>query len=343
MLNATGSGDSSDTFGVHAVNCKWHPQGKCDVADIEAGWQTKFGDFTEYTPLMDNNLGVWANSLQEVLDNFDKDGIKYFPMRFSYAGKEYYSAITNPCGYALIEFFSDEIGTLSAQSFHRTDLRMNFDDWNGPHSPTTSNPLGIYPIKISRATSEPKLDEVALFYKDLFNTSVTHNETFSDGARSLTLKFPATLVGPVRIPVQLWSRPEKPAASADCNEWTVAKWEEYLISTHETEMRGPSCGMDRWLDNHFAINCNDPVSCDTANYVAGFEKYGIKYRVDPFGEEANPLWFVYSYDPSGQGVELHFSHWTNPPPGLWEANPPSCIHGTFDNGTCAGQEPGQCT
>lgn len=341
MANATGTGLSDDTFGVHSVNCKYHPHGKCPIAEIEAGWQAQFGNFSKYTPLMDFNLGLWAHSLAQVLDNFDRDGIQYFLMRWTHQGKEYYSAITSPCGYALIEFISDDISQRPAKSFHAVNSRMQFIEWNGPYSPTESNPLGLYPIKISRPTT--KLEEVTSFYVEVFKATVLHNETFADGARLVTLKFPDTSTGPIKIPVQLWSRPEEPSKSTGCDEWTVAKWEEYLLSTHQAEMRGMSCGMDRWLDNHFAINCNDPVKCDVANYAAGFDKYGIKYRVDPFGQESDPLWFVYSYDPSGQGVELHFAHWTNPPPGLWEANPPSCIHGSFDNGTCAGQEPGQCT
>jgi len=327
------------------VNCKYHPHGECAPADIEAAWQAKFGNFSKYNPLMDFNLGLWAHSLGEVLDGFDKDGIRFFPMRWVYQDgdnkKEYYSAIVNPCGYTLIEFVSDDIKQRPVTDFHVVDSRMEFLDWNGPFSPTESNPLGLYPIKISRPTT--KVAEVAAFYVEVFGATVQSNRSFSDGAHCVTLKFPTTSSGPNRVPVQLWSRPEEPAQTTGCNEWTVAKWEQYLINTHQAEMRGMSCGMDRWLDNHFAINCDDPIKCDVADYVAGFDKYGIKYRVDPFGDKSNPLWFIYSYDPSGQGVELHFSHWTNPPSGLWEANPPSCIHGSFDNGTCAGEEPGQCT
>merc|ERR1711879_758230 len=99
--------------------------------------------------------------------------------------------------------------------------------------------------------------------------------------------------------------------------------------------------MDQWLDNHFAFDCSDEEQCDVADYLVGFEKHGVKVRADPMGE--NGPWFMYAFDPSGAGVELHFAYWSTPVPGIFDAIPPSCIHGSFENGTCAGQEPGQCT
>jgi hypothetical protein len=342
MKNATGR---EDTFGVHAVNCTYHPAGGCSILDIEEGWQAKFGNFSQYHPLMDHNLGLWANNLSMTLDKFDEDGVKYYPMVWTYEHKVYYSAIANPCGYALIEFISDEIGGRSPSDFNADGhSRMQFIDWNGPHGPTEENPLGLYPLKMSRPTT--KLDEVAAFYDDVFHTVVLHNETFDDGSRLVTLKFPPTSFGSTMPHLQLWHRPEEPAKSDSCSEWTVAKWEAYQLATHDAEMQGPSCGMDRWLDNHFAFDCSDD-QYDVKDYVAGFEQQGIKYRVDPMtscaGCAENPLWYIYSYDPSGYGVELHFATWTDHPEGLVEANPPSCIHGAFANGTCAGQEAGQCT
>lgn len=200
----------------------------------------------------------------------------------------------------------------------------------------TGNPYGIAPVKVSRATT--RADAAAAFYVTVFGARVIHNVTGPDGTRAVTLKLPDTAGGKTLVHLQLWQPPpEAVAAADDCHAWTVAKWESYLLATHEAAMRTPTCGMDRWLDNHFSYDCGDE-RCDVKTWGPALDKAGVRWRLDPF---MGSKWFVYSYDPTGMGVELHFDRYTGAPATV--TVPPSCIHGGFANGTCAGQEAGQCT
>lgn len=360
--NATGTAiqdnDPYDIFGIHTVNCTYHPFGHCSPGNIERGIQMKFGDFSRYDPLMDNHLGLWAQSLAPLLEKFVSKAIAFYGSSWQFNGTTYYGVLVNPCAYTLIEFVSDTLGDapVPRERFKSSISRMQFvpDQYNVPRTASVANPLALTPLKISRATT--RLDAVVAFYTDVFGADILYRQAEPQSGRMVTLKLPDTTYGRSLVHLQLWERPtlrvDASWTDSDCSHWTVRKLEDYMLSVHNKYMHSPTCGFDRWLDFHFSYDCLDEW-CNEDTFVDKMKRHGVQYRWQPCPKSACPvpevpginttadggIYFVYAYDPSGMGVQLHFGHWKNPPPV--DSIPPSCIRPpAFYNGSCPGEAPG---
>ena len=66
-------------FGLHAINCTYHPYGALSVKDIEDKFQAKFGDLYTYDAFMDYNMGLWANNLDPFVTHFQVNTHKIVP------------------------------------------------------------------------------------------------------------------------------------------------------------------------------------------------------------------------------------------------------------------------
>ena len=357
IKNATGRADSYrpfapysnetwDLFGVHTANCSFHSMGgSCSLADIESSFRTQLDGLKQFVPLMDINLGLWTSNLGHLVEAFDRNGVPFLPMRWESNGSVFFSALTNPCGTVLIEFISSELDGSNASRFQPSPhARMDFElVHNVPAPPSHSNPLGLSPLKISRATH--KLDEVASFYDGIFGATVLLRQRLKDGGEKLVIKMPDTSTGPSTIHLQFWKPAPTPGdnlrvavSTTTCGGWTVASWETYLNACLTTEIRSPTCGFPKVLDFHFSYDCLDP-SCVLDTVADALTARHAPFRWAYIGGE-RPWWALYLADPTGYGIELHYIRWRNPP--AVEAVAPLCFH-AFSNGTCPGSEPGQCT
>ena len=361
VMNATGQADTYrpfapysnetwDLFGVHATNCSFHTLGGgCSLAEVERGFRAELDGFRRFVPLMDINLGLWASSLGQLISAFDRDGVPFFPMRWESNGTTFFSALANPCGTVLIEFISSELGGSNATRFRPFPYaRMDFEVvHNVPPTPSRSNPLGLAPLKISRATH--KLDEVASFYGSIFGATVLLRQRLKDGGEKLVIKMPDTSTGPSTVHLQFWkpapgddlgvaASTARGAGTTNCDGWTVATWEAYLNECLATGIQSPTCGFPKALDFHFSYDCLDPA-CVLDPIADALTARRAPFRWAYIGGE-RPWWTLYLADPTGYGIELHYVRWSNPP--AVEDMAPLCFH-AFSNGTCPGAEPGQCT
>ena len=50
-------------FGVHTINCTYHPHGEMSLLDVENIFEEKLGDMSALDGFMDYNLGLWTNDL----------------------------------------------------------------------------------------------------------------------------------------------------------------------------------------------------------------------------------------------------------------------------------------
>ena len=66
-------------FGLHAINCTYHPYGALSVKDIEDKFQAKFGDLSTYDAFMDYNMGLWANNLDPFVTHFQVNKHRIVP------------------------------------------------------------------------------------------------------------------------------------------------------------------------------------------------------------------------------------------------------------------------
>ena len=362
LMNVTGAGDSYtplrpfenasfDWFGVHAVNCSYHAMGECTLNEIERDFQAQYATAWSgqgvIPPLMEHNLGLSVASLDVLLARFEAGGVPFRALRWTDAatGMPYFSALASPCGTVLLEFISRDIGSRSPASFSAArHPRFDFDlPHNAALEPSLVNPLGLAPLKVSRATQK-SLDDIEAFYHGILNASKLRRERFDDGAERLTLKMPDVSSGASSVHLQFW----RPASGADvahtpstpsstsCSGWTVGGWERYLNGVLATGVRSPLCGFPKVFDFHFSYDCVDEA-CVIDDVVDRLEALGSakpKYRWSASPQPPLGTWWnLYIADPTGYGVETHFVHWRNPPDPASVS--PGCF-GTFSNGTCPG-------
>ena len=69
-------------FGLHSIQCTEHPYGSISVKEMEDLIQEKYGNFTEYHPFMDDNMGLWANELDSYIEAFQV--INYLANNFQF-------------------------------------------------------------------------------------------------------------------------------------------------------------------------------------------------------------------------------------------------------------------
>ena len=86
------------------------------------------------------------------------------PLKWSSGGRQYYSLLTNPCGFILIELMSDTITLIDPDNMKLGRQRMTFEHWNNQLEP------GDYltPIRVSRVISKPGL--VDTFWKEILGS-----------------------------------------------------------------------------------------------------------------------------------------------------------------------------
>ena len=280
----------ANIFGLHAVYCPFHESGPCTLADVEEGVKraTYANNFSapggsgtfesqRYSALMDNNLMLWIADLGPLLDAFLRDGVPFYPMRWSAPGMatDVYSVLASPCGKVLLEFAASVASGRGASHFHAmAHPRAIFTagKWNDPASQQP-----VVPLRVSRPITAAKLDEMLSFY----GASSTGSERLADalnfqtdilddttdattGVRAITLMLSPT----AKTHLQLWVRNEpEPSgppfpdtatftASAGSNQinggqpvvahafckvgmWTVGRYTSYIKQTHELVMTPP--------------------------------------------------------------------------------------------------------
>merc|ERR1712113_119949 len=123
------------------------------------------------------------------------------------------------------------------------------------------------------------------------------------------------------------------------NDTFVSQTAEYLVKTNQ-RIVSPTCGMSKWLDYHFAA-----LSPNTSAVVEGLKSRDVSFH---WAAGAKGSYNVYTYDPSGFGVEVVSSPLSTAEELARQKNmappqdtlPPICWN-ALSNGTCPSQEAGQ--
>jgi len=290
--------------------------------------------------------------------------------------REVFSIVASPCGKVLFELASADPGGRPPEHFHQMSMaRAVFKEWNDPAglplvplrvSRAVTPELLDQVLEFYGATGQPDAVQRG------FHTTVLLNETGADGRRAITLK----MSGSAAVHMQIWAshetdEPEPWApnpnggfsqdfkAAVGMNQvtgtglepsqgfcakgtWSVARYTWYMLQTHKATMApvpantstmSPPVGnaMNLFLDDHISWDCTAP-ECDSA--VGGRALYNANSRIT--WDDFNGLWWPYSYDPAGYGIQLHWYgvHKDFQPSGN---RPLTCFHPQAD-GTCPGSE-----
>ena len=86
------------------------------------------------------------------------------PLKWYSGGKEYYSILTNPCGFVLIELMSDTMSLIDPETMTLGRQRMTFENWNS----NIESGNRLTPIRVSRSISKPEL--VDTFWKEILKS-----------------------------------------------------------------------------------------------------------------------------------------------------------------------------
>jgi len=300
-----------DGFGIHTINCTQHPYGDIGLPEMEEIIQAKYGDFSKYDAFMDDNMGFWSNDLDPFILAFLADGIQFMPLKWYSGGKQYYSILTNPCGFVLIELMSDTMSLLDPETMTLGRQRMTFENWNN----NIESGNRLTPLRVSRSISKPEL--VDTFWKEILKSEEIFQFDYDDGVTVREIIPPHSTVH-----VQFWSgRPTS-------GDFTIDDFEKYVNSVHDDVMINGVCGFDQWVDNHIAIDGRGAPSLSEIAEL--FEQNGFHYH----WWKTPGAYQIYAADESGWGVQFDL------PPGNPPSNVPTYSAACASNDGCLGQ--GNC-
>merc|ERR1712151_1003327 len=102
--------------------------------------------------------------------------------------------------------------------------------------------------------------------------------------------------------------------SATKGSWKVSDFEDMLNTVHKNIMDGyPFCGMDKWIDNHYAIDSRTADTSSIVSYIDSNKPYHYCKSGGMSGRSGHSTTSVhYIVDPCGWGIQLDMSFSSSP-------------------------------
>merc|ERR1719464_1116670 len=121
-------------FGLHAINCSFHPYGEHSLADIEEMQSAEVNDFKDgYNQHLDSHLGVWVSDLSATISALNKANQDFYGMTWKVRNQSHYSVMTQACGGFYIEFLSRRRMKPDGATFHAVDdVQFDFSNFTVP-------------------------------------------------------------------------------------------------------------------------------------------------------------------------------------------------------------------
>lgn len=308
--NSSGSGGhAGNGFGLHCVNVSEHlTTGGNSTSEVEAVFKNKLGDMSSYDAFMDYNVVFSTSGLANYKKAFQADGVKYLEGTWtSPDGTSYDSVIVQVAGAQMIlELVQQSSLTEGEKTFKAVSLEQRVPTSALPSISASaseskgvrgvsSSSVGAYivPLVVNRAASASAMAKLEDFYVSGMGTTKTHDETKDGVVKKCFLWTGAT------VHVCYTQRSD----DATKGLWKVSDFETMLNTVHNNLMAGhPFCGMDKWEDNHYAI---DSMTADTStiiNYINTQKPY--HYCETSEAPSGSSVTLHYVWDPTGWGIQL---------------------------------------
>jgi len=331
---------ASSCFKIHSPQSTQHSEGYLPVQSLENEFSKKFysvinGDAhdPDYDAFFDYNLGLWTADLHPYLRRINEhhqELTDYIGLKWTYPSpvdRTFYSLIIHsPASLKVYELISFEKPDLSLYPNLRSnfrfreinELRASFLAYNldeGEFPWTRDDGADLVPIKISYGC--PNIEENIEFYiKAMEGTLLLHHRDVESSLDGHSVSYAFLKVLDSQIEIEYVQRP----MDYTYGSFTTEMYKNLLLSTHQSRITSPSCGLDRWFDNHYTLStlslADDPLHFNYVDRVLGhILARGLKWRL--YKAESSPdgellmkrygfedIYSLYIFDMNGQTIQL---------------------------------------
>jgi len=301
-ISPSGGASAGNGFGLHLVDVPAHlTTGGLTTEEVEAHFTAKLGDMSKFDSFMDYNVVFATSALQSYKSTFQSDGVKYLAGTWTDGnGKEYSSIIVQvPQSQLIFELVQQTSLTYSDGEMEPIRLEQRVPDSAlAAHEQrlTTEAPVAdtkssyIVSLAVNRAISADAMAKIEEFYVSGMGTTKTHDASANDVSKKCFLWPGAT------VNICFTNRPD----SATSSDFKVSDFESMLNTVHDNIIGGhPFCPMDKWFDNHYAIDSQSVDNSKILSYVNSKNTYHICSSGSSGMGGTSAI-----FDPTGLGIQM---------------------------------------
>lgn len=310
QISPSGGAPPGNGFGLHLVDVPAHlTTGGLTTEQVEAHFASKLADMSKFDSFMDFNAVFATSGLQKYKDAFKADGVKYLAAVWTGAkGTDYTSIIVQVPGSQLILELCQK-GSLTYDAFESRPVTLEqrvpdstliakdakLSSYNGT---SDSSSVGSYIVSlgVNRAVSAKAMAKLEDFYVAGMGTTKTHDATENDVTKKCFLWPGAT------ANLCFTNRPD----AATSGDWKVGDFEDMLNTVHSNLLSGhPFCSVDKWFDNHYAIDSQSADTTKILKYVNEKNPFHICSSSSAFAfPPSGGGGLATIFDPTGWGIQL---------------------------------------
>jgi hypothetical protein len=286
---------------LHLVSVPGHKTtGGLTVEEVESHFNEKLGDMSKFDSFMDYNAVLAAESLQSLKSAFDSDGVKYLVGSWAdSSGNQYSSILVQVPGSQLILELVQKTSLVLAEGETAVQLEQRVPDsilqeqdsnLSGDDSDSTSTKQHIVGLTVNRAASTKAMSELEDFYVTGMGAKKTHDATENGATKKCFLWKGATMN------VCFTNRDD----SETSGSFKVGDFEDMVNSVH-AKINGdhPWCPMNRWFDNHYAIDSQSVNNNKILKYINSKKPYHICASHGILNRGVSAV-----FDPTGVGIQM---------------------------------------
>jgi len=288
-------------FGLHLVSVPGHKTtGGVTVEEVESHFAAKLGSMSAFDSFMDFNVVFATSSLQSYKSAFDKDGVKYLAGTWTDSSNSQYSSILVqiPGSQLIFELVQKtsltyEAGQLPVELEQRVPdsvLAEQSDRLSAVENVSDTTSDFIVSLVVNRAASSKAMAELDGFYVTGMGTTKTHDSSANGVSKKCYLWTGAS------VNICFTNR----ADTATSTSFKVGDFEDMLNNVHKTILDGHSfCPMDRWYDNHYAIDSRTVDNTKILSYINSKKPFHTCGTNPMRGTGLSAL-----FDPTGLGIQM---------------------------------------
>merc|ERR1712113_1179435 len=239
-------------------------------------------------------------------NTFKADGVKYLSGTWTGPqGTQYTSLIVQVPGSQLILELAQK-GSLAYDHDEATPVQLEQrvpdatllaqeSKLTAAQGGANASSAGAYLVSlgINRAVSAKAMAKLESFYVDGMGTKKTHDSS-ENGVTKKCFLWPGASGN-----VCFTNRPD----SATSGSWKVGDFEDMLNTVHSNLLSGPPfCEVDKWFDNHYAIDSQSADSSKILSYVNEKKPFHVCSSGSSGSGGSGGL--AYVFDPTGWGIQL---------------------------------------